>query len=222
MQPNKDYYKILGVSESASIDEIKSAYRKLAKKFHPDMNPNDKKAAETKFKEISEAYYVLGDEKRRQEYNMFRKGGHAYAGRRATEYSGAQEFDIEDLLSHMGYATSARTRRSSRSAGMDFNIFDDILGDMFSAGERDGFTRVYTSKPARQEVPTDINASIEIPAALAAKGGKIELSLPNKKNITVNIPKGVTNGTKLRLANLGENCPHCNHKGDLYLKIRIK
>jgi curved DNA-binding protein len=58
---NKDYYKILGVSENSQTDAIKSAYRKLAKKYHPDMNPNDKKAAESKFKEISEAYYVLGD-----------------------------------------------------------------------------------------------------------------------------------------------------------------
>ena len=80
MQTDKDYYKILGVTQSMSIDDIKSAYRKLAKKYHPDMNPNDKKGAEAKFKEISEAYYVLGDPKRKQEYDDFKKGGRTYRG----------------------------------------------------------------------------------------------------------------------------------------------
>ncbi|MFA5104008.1 MAG: DnaJ domain-containing protein [Candidatus Margulisiibacteriota bacterium] len=225
MEPTKDYYKILGVAENVSTDAVKSAYRKLAKKYHPDMNPNDRKGAEQKFKEMSEAYYVLGDQKRKQEYDMMRKGGYAYDGRAGQSYANTQGFDIEDLLSHLGYATSSKTKRgpSTRSGQMDFDIFDDIFGDSFSSGERRGYSRVYSAgAPAREQVRTDINAQIEIPSRLATTGGKVDLSLSNRKNITVNIPKGVTNNTKLRLAGLGEPCPCCGKKGDLLLKITIK
>ncbi len=221
MEPNKDYYKILGVAESASVDEIKSAYRKLAKKYHPDMNPNDRKGAEQKFKEMSEAYYVLGDQKRKQEYDMFRKGGFAYDGRSGQSYANEQGFDIEDLLSHLGYATRQSGRRA-RSSRMDFDIFDDIFGEAFSQGERRGFSRVYASAPQTEKVNTDLNAQIEIPKSLADNGGRIDLTVPGRKPITVTIPKGVTNGAKLRLAGLGEPCPCCGKKGDLLLKISVK
>ena len=150
MQTNKDYYKILGVSEKANIDQIKSAYRQLAKKWHPDMNPNDRKGAEIKFKEISEAYYVLGDEKRKQEYDMMRKGGYAYQGRPGQTYANAQGFDIEDLLSHLGFATRATGRR--RASRMDFDMFDDVFGEQFSPGERSGFSRVYSSRSEERRV----------------------------------------------------------------------
>ncbi len=219
MQTNKDFYKVLGVAETASLDEIKRAYRKLAKKYHPDMNPNDKKNAEAKFKEISEAYYVMGDEKRRKEYDMFRKGG--FSSQRAGQaYSGSQGFDIEDLLSHLGFATAGRS--GPRSSRKDYSIFDDIFGDSFSPGERRGFSDAYTTEPLQETMKTDINAQIDIPKSLADKGGKVDLSLPGKKRITVSIPPGVADGTKLKLQGLGEACPCCNHKGDLLLKIRIK
>jgi DnaJ-class molecular chaperone len=221
MEPNKDYYKILGVAESASVDEIKSAYRKLAKKYHPDMNPNDRKGAEQKFKEMSEAYYVLGDQKRKQEYDMFRKGGYAYDGRAGQSYANTQGFDIEDLLSHLGYATRQSGKRQ-RSTQMDFDIFDDVFGEAFSRGERGGFSRVYANAPREQSVHTDLSAQIDIPKNLADNGGKIDLSVPGRKPITVTIPKGVTSGAKLRLAGLGEPCPCCGKKGDLLLKIIVK
>ena len=219
---NKDYYKILGVSENAQIDVIKSAYRKLAKKYHPDMNPNDKKAAETKFKEISEAYYVLGDKKRKDEYDMYRKGGFAQAqgGRGGQTYTYTQGFDIEDLLSHLGFAT-AGGRRASRST-MDYEMFDDAFGDSFSGSERRGFNRGYTSSPAGQQVNTDVNAAITIPGNLAVSGGKIDLSITGRNPITVSVPKGIAPGTKLRLANLGEPCPCCGKKGDLLVKVDIR
>lgn len=227
MQTNKDYYKILGVSEKVNVDEVKRAYRQLAKKYHPDMNPNDRKGAEIKFKEISEAYYVLGDEKRKQEYDMMRKGGYAYTGRPGQSYANTQGFDIDDLLSHLGFATRSSGKRSAstrsaRSAQMDFDVFDDAFGDTFSPGERRGFTNVYSSSPQTENVSTDINAQIEIPKRIADNGGKVELSIQGRKNITVTIPKGVTDGTKLRLAGLGNPCPCCAKKGDLLVKIRIK
>lgn len=225
MQTDKDYYKILGVSENASADEIKSAYRKLAKKYHPDMNPNDRKGAEAKFKGISEAYYVLGDPKRKQEYDSFKKGGRAYRGTEQP-FTGAQGFDIEDLLSHLGYSTargSGGGARRGRSSSMDFDIFDDIFSGSFSRGERGGFSGNYSANAVQQQIKTDITAVITIPQQLASNGGKIDISLSNsRKNITVNIPKGVANNTKLRLQGLGEACPCCSHKGDLLLKIKIK
>ncbi|MFA5097021.1 MAG: DnaJ domain-containing protein [Candidatus Margulisiibacteriota bacterium] len=216
---NKDYYKILGVGETSSIDEIKTAYRKLAKKYHPDMNPNDRKTAEAKFKEVSEAYYVLGDKKRKEEYDLFRKGGFARGARGGQSYTYTQGFDIEDLLSHLGFATGAGRRSSS--AGMDYEMFDDIFGDSFSGGERRGFNRVYSTPPRTQKVSTDVNAGISIPQALAVSGGKIELSIPGRKPITVMVPKGITSGTKLRLAGLGESCPCCSKKGDLLVKVTV-
>ena len=219
---NKDYYKILGISEKSQIDAIKTAYRKLAKKYHPDMNPNDKKAAEIKFKEISEAYYVLGDKKRKDEYDMYRKGGFAQAGRRGggQAYTYTQGFDMEDLLSHLGFATGS-ARRTSRST-VDYDMFDDAFGDSFSGSERRGFNRGYTSSPAGQQVNTDVNAAITIPGNLAVSGGKIDLSISGKNPITVTVPKGIIPGTKLRLAGLGEPCPCCGKKGDLLVKIDIR
>ena len=222
---NKDYYKVLGVSESASIDAIKSAYRKLAKKYHPDMNPNDKKAAEAKFKEISEAYYVLGDKKRKDEYDLYKKGGFSQASRGGggQSYTYTQGFDIEDLLSHLGFATGSG-RRAARST-VDYDMFDDAFGDSFSGSERRGFsTGDAGARGARsqQSVNTDINASVEIPPSIASNGGKIDVSIPGRKAVTITIPKGISNGTKLRLAGLGTPCPCCSKKGDLLLKVNIK
>jgi curved DNA-binding protein CbpA len=232
MQQNKDYYKILGVTENSSADEIKSSYRKLAKKYHPDMNPDDRKGAEAKFKEISEAYYVLGDEKRKQEYDLMRKGGYAYSGRPGQSYAYTQGFDMEDLLSHLGYSARTSSNRSrqagpsrqarSSSGNMDFDVFDDVFGDLFSGGEREGFSRSYSSTPESGKVQTDVSAQIEIPQRLAQNGGDIELSISNRKPITVKVPKGITSGTKLRLAGLGEPCPCCGKTGDLLVKIEFK
>src|SRR3989338_4519256 len=93
----KDYYKVLGVSEKASADEIKKVYRKLAVKYHPDKNQGNKDA-ETKFKGLSEAYYVLSDPKRRTQYDQMRQLG----GGQSANFAGSQGFDFEDLLRQFG------------------------------------------------------------------------------------------------------------------------
>ncbi|MGB3057094.1 MAG: DnaJ domain-containing protein, partial [Candidatus Omnitrophota bacterium] len=111
---NKDYYDILGVKEGAGAEEIKKAYRKQALKYHPDKNPDDKKAEE-KFKEISAAYYTLGDEKRRKEYDNLRRMG-AYTG----DFSSAQGFDFSDFLKQFSGGFSSGSS------------FDGLFGDIFS------------------------------------------------------------------------------------------
>ena len=129
---NKDYYETLGVSKTASADEIKSAYRKLAKKYHPDLNPNDKVAAE-KFKEINEAYEVLGDEQKRQNYDQFGSaegnpfGGGGFSGFNTGNFSG--NFDsfggfgsiFDDIFNSFG-GTSQRSSRKEKVAGDDITI----------------------------------------------------------------------------------------------------
>src|SRR4051812_25720826 len=118
----KDFYKTLGVSEKASADELKKAYRKLAKKYHPDVTGGDK-GKEAKFKEISEAYETLGDEKKRAQYDELRSnpfaGGMPGGGARpggGFPGGGAQGFDINDLFSQFG-GRGARGRRHNYFAG---------------------------------------------------------------------------------------------------------
>ena len=215
---NKDYYEVLGVKEDASATEIKKAYRKRALKYHPDKNPGDKKAEE-KFKEISEAYYALGDEKRRKEYDNLRRMG-AYTG----DFSSAQGFDMSEFLKQF----SAGGGGFSSGSG-----FSDLFGDIFSgagAGGRGGTRTFYYStgpggKAFQQEgvssVDTDSKATLPIPLDLAAKGGEAKFKLSNGKSITLKIPAGIKNGKKMRLRGQGQKCPYCKHKGDLIVTIKV-
>ncbi|MGB2601132.1 MAG: DnaJ domain-containing protein [Candidatus Omnitrophota bacterium] len=215
----KDYYSVLGVSEDASQAEIKKAYRKLAIKYHPDKNPGDKKAEE-KFKEISEAFYSLGDAKRRKEYDNLRKMGGATG-----DFSSAQGFDFSEFAKEF---SSGGGGFSSGSA------FGDLFGDIFSDRGRSGRggTRTYyytsgaqgfgTGAETHQEVNTDVRATLPVPKELAKKGGEAKFTLSSGKNITLTIPVGTKSGQKMRLRGQGTKCPCCKHKGDLIVTIRIK
>ena len=222
----KDYYKTLGVSEGVKAEDIKSAYRKLALKHHPDRNPGNK-AAEEKFKEISEAYYVLSDKKKRDEYDMFRKGGGPRQGMGGggASFHGAEGFNAEDLM-RMFRGGAAGGRGSAReSAG--FGAFEDILGDIFGghAATAGPGARAYYYAPQngmQEGEETDVQAKISVSAERAHKGGALKLTSPEGEKLTVQIPKGVRQGQKLRLTGLGRNCPHCRKRGDLYLQIHIK
>ncbi len=213
--PQKDYYKILGVSENASPDEIKKAYRKLAVKYHPDKNLRNKKEAEEKFKEISEAYYVLADLKRKEEYDAFRRGG--FSG----TYTGAQGFSFDDLLKQFGMAGAGGTRGRS---GARYSVFSDFLGDTFRFGAGEdtvshtrGGTREYRQVPKSD---SDINGVLQLPRANAGYRGSAIVKIHGKK-ITVTVPPGIKDGQKLRVKGHGELCPYCNHRGDLILTIRL-
>jgi DnaJ-class molecular chaperone len=214
----KDYYQILGVSESASEDEIKKVYRKLAVKYHPDKNPGNKEA-ETKFKEISAAYYVLSDAKRRKEYDQVRRFG----GPKAANYAGAQGFDFEDLLRQFG---GGRARASS--AGR-YSAFSDIFEDLFAGGGTyyrqtgpGGAHQYYGSpEPESAEVDADVIVNLKISKDKAEKGGQVTFRSPEGKTISVKIPPQTRAGQKLRLTRQGRLCPACRHEGDLILQIKV-
>ena len=208
--PQKDYYKILGVSENASPDEIKKAYRLLAKKYHPDANPNNK-AAEEKFKEISEAYYVLSDDKKRREFDQFKRSGFSQGPQAGPGggrgFQGAQGFDYEEILRAFRNAQSGSGAGSFRvrSGGMG-NIFEGLFGGGGMGGYED----------------SDLTAVLKISKSRAQKGGEVSFTTSDGKKITVKIPAGIASGKKLRLSRQGNTCPTCNHPGDLILTIKVE
>ena len=220
--PKKDYYEVLGVKEDAAESVIKKSYRKLALKYHPDKNPGDKKAEE-KFKEISEAYYALGDAKRRKEYNNLKKmGGYT------DDFSEAQGFDFSDFIKNSSGGASGGAR----------SPFGDIFGDIFSgsAGRRNpGANTYYYSAgggmrgksqscggASNTETDTDVRANLPVPAKLAEKGGQAKFKLSGGKSVTLKIPPRSKDGQKMRLRGQGEQCQCCKHKGDLIVTLRIK
>ena len=201
----KDYYKILGVDKTAVSEEIKKAYRKLARKYHPDVNPNDK-TAESKFKEVQEAYDILKDEKKRKEYdelgtNYFNYknagvGGGASSGQYYYDYSGGGP-------SGFGY------NFGNTGGGENFN-FEDIFSDLFNrSGKKHG--------PLKGN---DLNASLEISVAESVKGTERIINL-NGEKIKIKIPAGISDGGKIKLS--GKGSPGLNNapNGDLYITISV-
>lgn len=226
MTAQKDYYQILGVNEKASADEIKRAYRKLAFQFHPDRNPTRKKESEERFKEISEAYYVLNDPKRREEYDLFRRGGF---GRQ--EFRGASGFNFEDLLNRL---RSGRARGSGSSQSSDW---DDLFGDVFSftsgpggrSNSRGDRVVYYASSPGFGEeepfktetkVNTDLHMTARVSKEKVLKGHRVLIKTKDGQSIAVTVPKHVQNGQTIRVRGQGKVCPCCDKKGDLFLKIQ--
>lgn len=192
---NKDLYKILGVSENASQDEIKKAYRELAKKHHPDRNPNDKEN-ENRFKEISDAYSVLRDPDKRKKYDQMRKYGAGFGGQGAGQYQ-THGFDFEDLGSMFG--------GSQRGGGFG-SIFDQFFG---------GFSGKQSAVKGQ-----DVSAEITVPFDVALKGGKQFFSYDSKR-LSVTIPSGTEDGKKIRLRGQGQPGLRNGPAGDLILTIRV-
>ena len=213
----KDFYKILGVAENASPEEIKKVYRKLAVKYHPDKNPAGRKEAEDKFKEISEAYYVLSDSKRRAQYDNMRKFGGG-----PENFSQEYGFNFEDLL---GQFRAQGTRPQGR-----YSVFGDVFEDLFGGTGQGSFRGARSQDPSRFYGPSqqrsprtdaDIRVNLKISAEKAAQGGSVTFQTPEKQSLSVKIPAGTQNGQKLRLVRQGKVCSCCNHRGDLILQIKI-
>jgi molecular chaperone DnaJ len=200
----KDYYQILGVGESATKEDIKKAYRRLAKKFHPDSNPGDPKAAD-KFKEINEAHEILSDPKKRKQYEDMRQFASAGFGGGGT-YQG---FDINDLLGQFARGGGG-ARAGGRGAGDQAYSFEDIgglgdLGSIFSnIFDRGGRFRQERYGPQQGE---DLYAEVEVPFEVAVKGGKTVISLSKNATCDRCRGRGAEPGSKVT------KCPQCGGSG---------
>ena len=254
----RDYYEVLGINKSANKDEIKKAYRKLALKYHPDKNKGDK-AAEEKFKEASEAYHVLSDDKRKNNYDQF---GHA-AFQGAGGQGGFGNFDFsssfsdifEDVFGDFGFGSSTGSRRgrsNNRGSDLRYDVSID-LDDAFTGTEKKinytTFKKCKTclgsgakpgSKPAacnycggqgkirsnqgfftiQQTCPecSGVGEKITNPCKNCSGMGKIQSS----ESVSVKIPKGVDDGTRIRLAGKGEAGSKGGAYGDLYLFVSVE
>jgi DnaJ-class molecular chaperone len=205
----KDYYKVLGVPETASADELKKAYRKLAKKYHPDATGGDK-SKESRFKEVSEAYETLGDEKKRAAYdearrNPFAGGGFPGAGAGAPG-GGFGNVDLGDLFSQFG--RGGRVYSSGGDARGGAGGFADLF-NMF------GGQAQARSAPRRGE---DVVARLEIDLPEAALGAEKPIVVDGK-HLTVKIPPGVGDGKTIRLAGQGQPGGRGAPAGDLLIEL---
>ena len=227
----KDYYKILGVDRNATLEEIKKAYRRLARKYHPDMNKGDKEAEE-RFKEINEAYQVLSDPEKRRKYDELSQSWRAWQqagfnpadfdwsrwyatgaqpGRVRVQFVGVEDLgDLEDLL---------------RGGFSDF--FNLIFGGMGAEPRTERRVYYYGPGEARAEPwgeqayygSLDYEQPVQITLEEAYHGTTRRLRTPDGKTIEVRIPPGVRTGSKVRVA--GQGAQAGGRRGDLYLKIEV-
>ena len=222
-----DYYKILGVVKNASQDEIKKAFRKLARKYHPDMNKGDK-AAEEKFKEINEANEVLSDPDKRQKYDQFGAHWQQYgrAGGRPEDFNwdpwqtgGAGGFntrtmsqeDLERIFGGIGGS------QGMGGAGGFSDFFETLFGGLGGRGGADfGQRRVRRSQRGQDAVHT-----VEITLEEAHRGTSIMLQWEDGRKIEAQIPPGVKTGSKVRLRGQGQRGAMGGQSGDLFLKVKV-
>lgn len=225
---NTDFYKVLGVSETASDADIKKAYRKLARKYHPDQNPGDA-AAEKKFKEISEANDVLSDKKQREEYDQVRKYGAAGFG--GGFPGGAEGFPGG------GFPGGAGNFSYSTGGGSQSINIEDLLGGMFGGGMSGGSSRGGSSRGgfpggmgggfpggsgAFQQSATkgeDATTSVRISLKQAYEGAEVSVFRPGGSQTTARLPQGVKDGQKVRLRGKGHAGP--GGAGDLLVTVRV-
>lgn len=216
----RDPYDVLGVPRSADAAAIKSAYRRLAKKLHPDANKSDPKAAQ-RFGELNGAYEILGDEAKRKAFDRGEIDAEGkprfqgFEGFRAQPGGGG--FRAEDFET----AFPGGFRRSARGSGM--GGFEDILKGMFggaAAGRRTGFeTRFEPDEFGAPPAGRDVNVPLTISLAEAAKGGTRRVRLPNGKEVDVKIPLGLADGQQIRLK--GQGLPGPGAVGDALITVTI-
>lgn len=223
----KDYYQVLGLNKNATEKEIKQAYRRLARKYHPDLNPGDK-SAEAKFKKINEAYEVLSDPEKRQKYDRF-----------GDQWQYAEQFaNSEQGRTKWGFSEAGTTFRFNDSGELG-SIFDDLFSH-FGTGSR---------TTQRSQRGQDIDYPVEVSLEEAYNGCKRTLHLQeqepcsacgatgrvgnricticngsgvvvNLKHLEVKIPAGVKNGSRIRLANQGK-ASYGGDRADLYLTVKV-
>ena len=205
MAPTKDFYAVLGVSSSASQDEIKKTYRRLAAKHHPDKNPNDVKAAD-RFKEISEAYTVLGDPAKRKQYDEMRRLG-AFTG-----FGGARSGASRPSGAGSRPGPGAGPGAGADANGFRFQDFDiggigglgDLFASMFGGGAGE---RPAGGRGRREERGQTVETILEVPFRVAAQGGKVPIELEVNEECDVCNGSGAAPGATLKV------CPECSGRG---------
>ena len=220
----KDYYKILGVEKSANQNEIKKAFRRLAKKCHPDSNPGDKKAEE-KFKEINEAYEVLGNEEKRKKYDTLGSG---------FNFNNGYNFDPSQygFSGNTKYSYRKGTGQSSSSSNASGGGFSDFFNMFFGGGDsfdlNDLFSG-YGNKPgySNMQYPVDgndVEAEIEITPeeGFAGTEKRIRFNVNGEdKTISFRIPSGIRQDEKIKITGQGSVGNNGGKNGDLYLRVKF-
>jgi curved DNA-binding protein len=218
----KDYYATLGVGKTATEKEVKQAFRKLARKHHPDVNPGDK-AAEAKFKEINEAYEVLGDPAKRKKYDELGANWRAYE--QAERAGGPNPFAGQWNVNVGGGQGGFRTMTQEEMEEMfgDQNPFSDFFTTFFGGGFRGGDTAARGGR-SRSRKGRDVEHEIELSLDDAYHGTTRRLSLKHDghtRTVDVRIPAGVGDGSRVRISGEGEPGIGGATSGDLYLRVRL-
>jgi DnaJ-class molecular chaperone len=222
----KDYYQILGLQKNATAEQIKKAYRKLAMQYHPDRNPGKEEWAHEKFKEINEAYAVLGDAQKRSQYDQF-----GTAGNFGDIFSSAStRGTFEDMMKDFG------------GAGLGLGFLDRIFGDIFKGGgfsfrtyggnfgpgmqfnnvsgiNLDDILRQAQRPQSQRSQPQSVQYEISITGEQASSGMEKDLVRKGKK-LRVKIPAGIKDGTNIRLPDARRITD--GQAGDIYIKVRVK
>jgi curved DNA-binding protein len=213
-----DYYKLLGVEKSASPEEIKKAYRKLALKYHPDRNKGNKEAEE-QFKKISEAYAVLSDKEKRQQYDSF---GSAGFQQRYSQEDIFRNADLGDILREFGINFGGG-RATFRSSGGGGGIFEEMFRQPGAGGRAShGFQDF---RQQQQVKGSDLSLELPITLSEVLTGAEKTISLGRgaaAEKVSVKIPAGIETGKKLRVSGKGSPSPMGGPPGDLYLLIKVE
>lgn len=212
-----DYYKLLGVEKSASPEEIKKAYRKLALKYHPDRNKGNKEAEE-QFKKISEAYAVLSDKEKRQQYDTV---GSAGFQQRYSQEDIFRNVDLSDILREFGINFGGG-RTTFRSSGMGGG-FEDLFRQPGAGGRAGQGFQDFRQQP--QVKGNDLSLELPITLDEVLRGAEKTISLGRgsaAEKVSVKIPAGIESGKKLRISGKGSPSPMGGPPGDLFLLIRVE
>ena len=224
----KDYYATLGVAKTASEKEIKQAFRKLARKFHPDVNPGDK-AAEARFKEVNEANEVLGDPEKRKKYDelganwrMYEQAQRSGGGAAANPFGGQWGY----APGGGGFRTMSEDEVSEMFGGDD-SPFSDFFRTFFggSMGAEPGPERRGRARPPRNAKGRDVEHEIELDLEDALNGTVQRLGIRQDgqhRSVEVRIPAGVTEGSRVRVSGEGERGSGGGTSGDLYLRVKLR
>jgi curved DNA-binding protein len=201
----RDYYEALGVPRGASTDEIRRAYRKLARQYHPDVNKDPE--AEERFKEISEAYEVLRDPEKRERYDRL-----GSSWRPGEDVSGAEGFGGFDP------GGGFESFRVEFGDGSDLGGFSDLFEGLFGRSRRPGSTQTFTGARRGPDAEADLELSLEE----AARGGHRWVALADGRSFDVTVPPGVRDGQRIRLAGEGGEGRRGGPTGDLFLRVGLR